>query len=380
MPESNLDNSVYADLGLRPVIHAGGATTNYGGSRMQSDTLAAYVAAAQSFVSVVELNRRVGTYIAEVTGAEAGMVTNGAAGAMVLSIAACMTGTDVAAVRRLPDATGLKDELVIQKTHRGGYSHMYTFPGGRFVEVGDTQTCLAEEMTAAFSERTAAVAFLIAPGTYKGGLSLPEVTKLAHARDIPVIVDAAMTVPPRDNLRRFIREGADLVAMSGGKVIRGPQDTGLLYGRSDLIEAAHVNNSPNHAIGRPQKVSREGMLALYTALKSYMASDEDEMLREFETALEPILDDVGELDGLNVSIEHDDNKYFVPTLVVQFTRDWQGASPLEVQEKMLSGDPAIWVGRDLETSDLNISPINLQDGEAPIIARRLHTELSEHQT
>ena len=122
------------------------------------------------------------------------------------------------------------------------------------------------------------------------------------------------------------------------------------------------------------------MLALYTALKSYMASDEDEMLREFETALEPILDDVGELDGLNVSIEHDDNKYFVPTLVVQFTRDWQGASPLEVQEKMLSGDPAIWVGRDLETSDLNISPINLQDGEAPIIARRLHTELSEHQT
>lgn len=380
MPESNLDNSVYADLGLRPVIHAGGATTNYGGSRMRADTLAAYVAAAQSFVSVVELNRRVGAYIAEVTGSEAGIVTNGAAGAMVLSIAACMTGTDVAAVRRLPDATGLKDELVIQKTHRGGYSHMYTFTGARFVEVGDTQTCLPEEMTASFSDRTAAVAFLIAPGTYQGGLSLPEVAKLAHAHDIPVIVDAAMTVPPRDNLRRFIREGADLVAMSGGKVIRAPQDTGLLYGRSDLIEAAHVNNSPNHAIGRPQKVSREGMLALYTALKSYMASDEEKMLREFETTLEPVLDDVGELDGLNVSIEHDDKKYFVPTLVVRFTRDWKGASPIEVQEQMLSGNPAIWVGIDLETSNLNINPINLQDGEASIVARRLHAELSEHQS
>ena len=376
MPESNLVNSIYDELGVRTVIHAGGATTNYGGSRMLPETLDAYVAASRSFVSIVELNQRAGAYIAQVTGAEDGMITSGAAGGMVLSIAACMTGADVAAARRLPDATGLKDELIIQKFHRGPYSHMYTFCGVRFVEVGDSHSCLPEELEAAFSERTAAVAFLIAPGTHRGGLSLPEVAKIAHGHGVPVIVDAAMTVPPRDNLRRFIREGADLVTMSGGKVIRGPQDTGLLYGRGDLIEAARVNNSPNHAIGRPHKVSRESMLALYTALKLYMDSDEDEMLHEFGADLEPLLDDLGELDGLRVSLERDDDKHFVPTLVIGFTRAWTGAGPLEIQARLLAGQPSIFLGYDQAAGRLNVNPINLQEGEAAMVGRRLREELT----
>ena len=376
MPESNLINPIYADLGLRTVIHAGGATTNYGGSRMLPETLDAYAAASRSFVSVVDLNKRIGAYIAQVTGAGDGMVTSGAAGGMVLSIAACMTGSDVAAARRLPDSTRLKDELIIQRFHRGGYSHMYTFAGARFVEVGDSHTCLPEEMTDAFTEQTAAVAFLIAPGTNRGGLSLPQVTKLAHAHGVPVIVDAAMTVPPRDNLRRFIREGADLVTMSGGKVIRGPQDTGLLYGRRDLIAAAHINNSPNHAIGRPHKVSREGMLALYTALRLYMTIDENKMLQDFHKCLQPILDDIGELDGLCTSIEHDDDKYFVPTLVIKFTQSWTGTNPLEIQARLLDGNPSVWVGYDQPTGDLTVSPINLQDGEASTVAARLRENLT----
>ena len=216
MQRARTPNRVYDELGVPLVIHAGGPTTNYGGSLMRPDTLAAMAEAGRAFVSVETLNRRIGAYIAEVTGAEAGMVVAGAAAGMVLSLAACMTGADLAAIRRLPDTTGLKDEMVIQKIHRGPYSHMYGFTGARIVEVGNVSACLPEELEAALGDRTAAVAFLFAPGNPRGGLTLPQVAEIAHARGIPVIVDAAMTVPPRENLTRFIRDGADLITMSGG--------------------------------------------------------------------------------------------------------------------------------------------------------------------
>ena len=364
-------NRVYDELGVPRVIHAGGPTTAHGGSLMLPGTFEAMAEAGRAFVPLDTLNRRIGDYIAEVTGAEAGMVVAGAAAGMVISMAACMTGTDVAAVRRIPDTTGLKDELVIQKLHRGPYSHMYGFTGARFVEVGNVVSCLPEEMEAAITDRTAAVAYLFAPGNPRGGLTLPQVAEIAHARGVPVIVDASMTVPPRDNLKRFIREGADLVAMSGGKVIRGPQATGLLYGRADLIEAAHLNNSPNHAIGRPSKIAKEEMVGLYAALRSYMDSDEEEMLREFQELVEIIVDDVGELDGVRATVEFDDDRYFVPTAVIGFEPDWEGPDVQTVVDALLAGDPPIVVRSDLPRGLVEAASANLQPGEPEIIGQRL---------
>ena len=369
-------NRIYDELGVPRVIHAGGPTTNYGGSLMLPETLEAMAEAGRAFVSIETLNRRIGAYIAEITGAEAGMVVGGAAAGMVISLAACMTGSDVAAVRRLPDTTGLKDELVIQKIHRGPYSHMYGFTGVRFVEVGNVSACLPEELEAALSDRTAAVAFLFAPGNPRGGLTLPQVAEIAHARDIPVIVDAAMTVPPRDNLRRFIRDGADLVTMSGGKVIRGPQATGLLYGRADLIEAAHLNSSPNHAMGRPSKVAKEEMVGLYAALRSYMDSDEDEMLREFHELAEIIVDDVGELDGVRASVEFDDGQYFVPTAVVGFEPDWDGPDVEAIADALLAGDPPVYVKINPALRLVEAFSANLQPGEPEVIGQRLREVLT----
>ena len=364
-------NRIYDELGVPRVIHAGGPTTAHGGSLMRPGTFEAMAEAGRAFVPLDTLNRRIGDYIAEVTGAEAGMVVAGAAAGMVISMAACMTGTDVAAVRRIPDTTGLKDELVIQKLHRGPYSHMYGFTGARFVEVGNVVSCLPEEMEAGITDQTAAVAYLFAPGNPRGGLTLPQVAEIAHARGVPVIVDASMTVPPRDNLKRFIREGADLVAMSGGKVIRGPQATGLLYGRADLIEAAHLNNSPNHAIGRPSKIAKEEMVGLYAALRSYMDSDEEEMLREFHELVEIIVDDVGELDGVRATVEFDDDRYFVPTAVIGFEPDWEGPDVQTVVDALLAGDPPIVVRSDLPRALIEAASANLQRGEPEIIGRRL---------
>ncbi len=376
MAATRATNRIYAELGVPLVIHAGGPTTNYGGSLMRPDTFQAMAEAGRAFVSIEQLDRRVGAYIAEITGAEAGMVVGGAAAGMVVSLAACMTGSDVAAVRRLPDTTGLRDELVIQKMHRGPYSHMYGFTGARLVEVGNVMTCIPEELQAALSERTAAAAFLFAPGTPRGGLTLPQVVEIAHARGVPVIVDAAMTVPPRDNLQRFIREGADLVVMSGGKIIRGPQASGLLYGRADLVEAARLNSSPNHAIGRPSKVSKEEMVGLYAALRSYMDSDEAAMLREFHELVSIIVDDVGELDGLRATVEFDD-RFFVPTAVIALDADWRGPGVEAVSDALLAGDPPIFVRVDPARRQLEAYAANLQPGEPEIIARRLTEILTQ---
>ena len=377
MARTRPSNRIYDELGVPLVIHAGGPTTNYGGSLMLPETIDAMAEAGRAFVSVEALNRRIGAYIAEVTGAEAGMVVGGAAAGMVISLAACITRGDVAAVRRLPDTTGLKDELVIQKLHRGPYSHMYVFTGARFVEVGNVNSCLPEELEAALTDRTAAVAFLFAPGNPRGGLTLPQVSSIAHARDIPVIVDAAMTVPPRDNLRRFIRDGADLVTMSGGKVIRGPQATGLLYGRADLIEAAHLNSSPNHSMGRPSKVAKEEMVGMYAALRSYMDSDEDAMLRDFHELVEIIVDDVGELDGIRATVEFDDDRYFVPTAVIGFEADWTGPGVEAIGEALLAGDPPIFVRIDPARRLVEANSANLQPGEPEIIGQRLREVLTD---
>ena len=377
MTTTRPSNRVYAELGVPLVIHAGGPTTNYGGSLMRPDTLEAMAEAGRAFVSVETLNRRIGAYIAEVTESEAGMVVAGAAAGMVLSLAACITGSDLAAIRRLPDTTGLKDEMVIQKIHRGPYSHMYGFTGARIVEVGNVSSCLPEELEAALTERTAAVAFLFAPGNPRGGLTLPQVAEIAHARGVPVIVDAAMTVPPRENLTRFIRDGADLVTMSGGKVIRGPQATGLLYGRADLIEAAHLNSSPNHAIGRPSKVAKEEMVGLYAALRSYMDSDEDEMLRAMGELVEIIVDDVGEIDGVRATVEFDDDRFFVPTAVIGFEPDWTGADAQTIGDALLAGEPLIYVRVDPARNQLEAYSANLQPGEPEIIGRRLREALLE---
>lgn len=370
-----LTKSVYEELGVQPIIHAGGTRTSFGGSRVRPEVLQAMVEASESFVNILELNRSIGNYIAKITKAEAGMVTSGAASGVVLSIAACMTGTDIAKVRHLPDSTGMKNEMVIQKVHRGHYSHMYTFAGARFVEIGDMVDCLAEEMEAAFTEKTAAVAYLCGPGISQNGLTLPEVVKIAHKHGVPVIVDAAAMLPPKDNLHRFIREGADLVTISGGKMIHGPQGTGLLFGRKDLVEAALANANPNHAIGRPHKVSREDMVGLYTALKLYMESDEQQILANYRKSLQPIVEALREIPGLRVTIEHDEFKYHVPTAVIQLLPEWNGPQVSEIAQVLLDGKPRIFILHDRNMKKLAVNPISLRNDEPEIIARRLIEEL-----
>lgn len=364
-------NRVYDELGIRPVIHAAGSITSFGGSMMRPEVVEAMSVASTAFVSLEELNLKVGEYIAQVTGSEAGMVVSGAAGGVVLSIAACMTGTNVGFVRRLPDSTGMKNELAIQKIHRGGYSDMYTFAGAKFVEVGSVNGCLPEELDLAINENTAAVAYLFGPGVLRNGLSLREVAEIAHARGVPVIVDAAAMLPPKSNLQRYISDGADLVTMSGGKYISGPQGTGLLFGRRDLIEAATLNTAPNHSIGRPQKVTKDEMVGLHTAMKLFMESDDEAQFTTYREMLAPIHEKLKEIPGLDLSIKLTEAKYHVPTLVIGLRSSESGRDPRALLKRLLDGDPRVFMTYDANEDSMSVNPINVQDGEVPALADRL---------
>jgi len=371
-----LNNPVYDELGLRPVIHAAGTITSYGGSEPRPEVMEAMALASQSFIGLLELNEKVGEYIAQISGSEAGLVVSGAAGGVVLSMAACMTGTNPAKVRQLPNTDGMKDELIIQKVHRGGYSDMYGFTGAKLIEIGSIDGTLEEELEAAFTEKTAAVNYLFGPGVAQKGLSLPKLSEIAHAHGVPVIVDAAAMLPPKSNLSRYIKDGADLVTFSGGKCIRGPQGTGLLFGRKDLIEAAVANGPPNHSIGRPQKVTREEMVGLYTALKLFMEQDDGALMVSYRASIEPAYEILQALDGVDVSIEHDVHKYHVPTVVVRLNSEASGVDPGALLKELLEGEPRVFVTYDRSVDSISINPINLRDGQAEMAARRLAEVLS----
>lgn len=362
-----LDNPIYKELGVVPVIHAAGTKTTHGGTQSRPEVFKAMELASQSFVSIQELNRKVGEYIAKITGAEAGMVTSGAASGVVLSMAACMTGIDMCKIRQLPNASGMRNELIIQKIHVGSYSHMYTFTGARLIEVGNINDCLPEELEAAITEKTAAINYLLGPRISRTGLSLKEVADIAHRHNIPVIVDAAAKLPPKSNLRRYIDEGADLVTISGGKMIHGPQGTGLLFGRKDLIDAAFTNTSPNHSIGRPHKVSREEIVGLYVALKLFMENDEELMFSGYREKLQIVLQYLADIKELNLEIVHDEINYNVPVLAIKFNKTWKGPIPRDLPKILLQGSPRIFMQYFKEIDHLVVNPVSLQEGEAEVV-------------
>lgn len=264
---------VYDRIGVRKIINASGATSTVGGTLMVPEARAAFVEASQNFVEVHELNARVGEAIAAATGAEAGYVTSGAASGMLLAVAACITGADRARAKRLPDTTGMPNEVITHRCHHVAYEQMFRAPGANLVEIGGLSRTEAWELEGAISDRTAAIAWVDSFNVVDGALPFDTVLEIAHRRNIPVIVDAASTLPPAGHLTRWIARGADLVIYSGGKGLRGPQDSGLLAGRKDLIHAALINGSPNAGIGRGMKVSKEAMAGLWAALEWFTTHD-----------------------------------------------------------------------------------------------------------
>jgi D-glucosaminate-6-phosphate ammonia-lyase len=381
MSDSPSMPAVYARLGVRRVIHGAGTTTRYGGSVMRAETIEAMREAARALVNIDELNEAAGAAIARMLGAEAALVTAGAASGLVLQAAACITGDDPASIARLPDVTGLRHEFVIQRAHRFSYDQCYRVPGGKLVEIGLARRTLPHELESAIGPRTAGVVYLVSPFTSPPGiLPFEEVCRIAHARGVPVLVDAASMVPPRDNLFRYLRGGADLVIHSGGKGIRGPQSTGILAGRRDLIRAAALNASPNQAIGRAAKTSKEEIIGVLTALELFLAGDEKAEMEGYRKVSACIVDALGDLPGLRAVVEQDGVNRVIPHAVIYFEPSWTGPSGRTVQLALAAGDPHIYVQQGPHQGgygdEIAVDPINLQPGDEEIVASRLREELT----
>lgn len=367
--------SVFQRMGLTPVINAGGTNTKHSGSRMRPEVIEAIEESSSVFLNIDELLIRAGEMIAQAIGVEAAFVTSGAAGGLVLQSAAVLTGTDVARIQSLPITDWFPHELIIQRQHRFHYDHAYLMTGAQFVEVGKGRHCYPEEVEAAITPDTAGIIHLVSPFTGSGDIPLPVLAEIAHRHDLPVICDAASMLPPRENLTRYLDEGADIVSFSGGKGIRGPQSTGILIGRADLIEAARLNAAPNQAIGRPMKVSKEEIVGLVAAIEAFVSEDQDAETRRFRRQCEMVVDQITEIPGIRAQVEHDDKDHPIPHAVIYFERDWHGPDGDEIHRRLMARSPRVYISPLGFMGEIYMDPINLQEREIEIVAEAIRDEL-----
>lgn len=363
--------SIYQELGIRPVINASATLTRLGGSIMPPEVVAAMDEASRHFVDLDELQDKIGKRIALLTRNEAAYVSSGAAGGLVVATAACIAGTDPAAIRQLPDLTGLKDEVIVHKSHRNGYDHAVRQVGAKLVEIGLANSTATWELESAITPQTAAIFWFQAGMTGRGDLPLEEVIAIAERHNVPVVVDAAAQLPPVENLWRFTQMGAALAIFSGGKDLHGPQSSGLVLGRRDLIEACKLNGNPNHSIGRPMKVGKEEMAGALAAVKRYLALDHEARAEQYEQIVADWCVAWNEVPGVNAQRSFPNEAgQPLPRAHVTFDADTLGLTCDEVVAQLESGDPAIRVSR-AGKEGIYVNPMTLEPGEEEIVRNRL---------
>lgn len=356
---------VIQELGVRSFINAAGTFTALTGSLMRPEAVAAMQVAARKFVRLEDLHEAVGRRIAELLHCPAALVTAGCASAMSLATAACVAGKDPERIRRLPDTTGMKNQVVVQRTHRVGYDHAIRNAGVQLVEV-----TTREQLEAAINERTTMMFFLNASDP-RGKIHHEDFVAIGKAHGVPTLIDAAADIPPVENLWRFTKMGFDLVAFSGGKGLRGPQSTGLLLGRKDLIDAARMNNSPNgDTLCRTNKVNKEEVIGMLVALESYLKEDHAAVWKDWEGRCRCIAKALEGFPDVKTEVFVPQVANAVPHLRVRWDARGRKLSPTEMLRKLREGTPSIEVGPS-SRNPLVIGVWMMEPGEDAIVAERL---------
>lgn len=368
--------NIYDEIGVTRVINASGSMTVLGGSLIAPEVLDAMNRAAQSFVRMHELMDWAGRNIAQITGAEGGLVTTGAAGGMLLAAAACITGLDREKMRRLPDTSGMKNEIVLQRLHRIPFNQGLRTAGARLVEVGNEFGTKQWEIESAITENTAALFHVILDP--QPTVSLEDAISIAHHHGIPLILDVAAEVPPVENLRKFVAMGADLVIFSGGKDIGGANDSGILCGRKSLIEAATLQAFPNSGIGRPLKVSKEQIVGLIFALRRYVEKDHVQDQRRWDEMTVYMCAQLQGIPGLSAEIAFPTGgprPLCIPRVRLKMDEKALGKTVAEVVKALSQGVPSVEVYAEPVDSIIWINPQHLVSGEERIVAERMREVL-----
>ncbi|CAN5894901.1 hypothetical protein BH23PLA1_BH23PLA1_24370 [soil metagenome] len=354
---------VYTRIGVRPFINLTGTLTINGGALSLPEVRDAAHQAAGHAVNLDELMERVGARIAELMGSEGAIVTAGAAAALTHATAASIAGADPELIQQLPDLTGLKDEVIIPRESRNVYDQAFRTLGVRMVEVNSPA-----EFHAALGPRTAMVTVL-GTGEARGSLRLEEMAAAARKAGVPVVVDAAAELPQRPN--PYLSRGADLVAYSGGKVIRGPQCAGLLFGRKDLVWAAFMNSAPHHAFGRMMKVGKEEIMGMLAAVETLMAQGIEEDYRRWRSWLEEISDAVTRVPGVRTEMHDPAGASPFPTMTLEWDPERVGITAGEVYTQLMDGDPRIQSHAGGDGYSFRVRPTALRPGDSALAGRRI---------
>ncbi len=365
----------YEELGVPTVINCEGTMTMLGGSLPHPELEAVMFMAGKHFVSIPDLEVAAGNRIAQMLKLPEGytaLVTSGAAAAMQSGLAGILTGDNEAFIRQIPDLTGMKSEVIIQKSHRNPFDHQLRTTGIKLVEI-ETR----EQLRRAINDRTAMMHFSNFANA-AGQIKVDEWVKLAKQYKIPCMNDAAADTPPVSHLWDYANMGYDLITFSGGKAIRGPQCAGLLLGRKDLVAYALLNNSPHEdTIGRSQKVGKEEIIGMIKALELFLAEDHDALAKEWQSRLEAIAQQLRKVPGVSTAFFVPDIANHVPHM--QITWDSKiSITPPELSKLLRNSKPSIVIGGGEGKPGLSMNSFMLKPGEDKIVAEQLVKIFREH--
>ena len=377
--EAGNGRDYFKELNVRPFINAAGTYTALTATLMQPEVVEAINYASKIFVPLNDLHDAVGKRIAELVGSEGAMVTSGAFAALTLGTAACITGKNPDWIKRIPDlaGTGMKSEVIVQKTHRVGYDHGVRNCGIKMIEVET-----AEELERAISERTATLHFFC-DAEPKGKVNAEQFAALGKKHNVPTFADAADVLPPTEHLSKYLKIGFDLVTFSGGKGMRGPQSTGLLLGKKSLIEAARLNASPNgDTIGRGLKVNKEEMLGIMVAVEMYLKRDAKAEWSEWERRAKVVADSVKSVPSVQTEVYLPPIANHVPTIRIKWDKATLNLTAEAVRKQLREGQPAIEIVPSSSPAanakqEISVGIWQLQDGEVDVVAKRLKEVLKK---
>ena len=359
---------ILKELGIRTFVNAAGTYTAMTASLMHDEVVETIKQGAKKFAMLDEVQDKVGEKIAELCHAEAATVTAGCWSALVLGTAGVLTGMDMKKVAQLPDVTGMKSEVIVQKGHNIGYVHALTNTGVIIVEIETVQ-----ELEKAINEKTAMMWFL---NTYApmGKIQHEEWVAIAKKHKIPTMIDMAADVPPVSNLWKYNDLGFDLVCVSGGKAMCGPQSAGILMGKKELIAAARLSAPPRGGnIGRGMKVNKEEILGMYVALEKYINQDHDAEWKMWESKIDSIKTAVNSIEGVTTEVSVPPIANHTPLLFIKWDESKVKTSNKDLMLKLRNGSPSIEVMAN--GTGINITVFMLQEGEEKIVAKRVREEL-----
>ena len=359
---------ILKELGIRTFVNAAGTYTAMTASLMHDEVVETIKQGAKKFAMLDEVQDKVGEKIAELCHAEAATVTAGCWSALVLGTAGVLTGMDMKKVAQLPDVTGMKSEVIVQKGHNIGYVHALTNTGAKIIQIETVQ-----ELEKAINEKTAMMWFLNSNAPL-GKIQHEEWVAIAKKHKIPTMIDMAADVPPVSNLWKYNDLGFDLVCVSGGKAMCGPQSAGILMGRKDLIAAARLSAPPRGGnIGRGMKVNKEEILGMYVALEKYINQDHDAEWKMWESKIDSIKTAVNSIEGVTTEVSVPPIANHTPLLFIKWDESKVKTTNKDLMLKLRNGSPSIEVMAN--GTGINITVFMLQEGEEKIVAKRVREEL-----